>query len=127
MKHSSGFKSSRIRSVYDADLLFHAFLTLTKQKQIIMGGKVSIKFCIFSFLNNLLELATIMSIRVKKIRSNLDAIAYNHAPMWRRREKTCSCVHEGNITGREDDVEMIECHFLTMWESEVCRKLLLPN
>ncbi|XP_057247920.1 putative disease resistance protein RGA3 [Beta vulgaris subsp. vulgaris] len=80
-------------AIYNADDLFDKFVTLTEHKQ-----------------REVME-------DVKKIRKEIDAIASNHTkfgflsldsqPIRKIREDTCSYVYEGNIIGREDDVNKI--------------------
>uniref|UniRef100_A0A803LMD2 NB-ARC domain-containing protein n=1 Tax=Chenopodium quinoa TaxID=63459 RepID=A0A803LMD2_CHEQI len=102
-------------SLYYDDLL-NEFITLAEQKKLKESGKASKKVRLFFSRYNSLGVAYNMSQGVKKIRKKLDAIAINHnqfgfsvdsQSIRRRREGTCSYVYEGNIIGREDDVEKI--------------------
>ncbi|KAK9672743.1 hypothetical protein RND81_12G121100 [Saponaria officinalis] len=123
-------------AVYDADDLLDEFITVAKQKKqlFIHDGATTLgEIRLFFSRFKRLSFARKMNKSVSKIRKKLDGIAVNHEkfgfmvdyePIKVRREETCSYVNEGEIIGRDVDVENlvgmlmcgadVRCNFVTL-------------
>ncbi|KAL9225246.1 hypothetical protein vseg_001195 [Gypsophila vaccaria] len=121
-------------AVYDADDLLDEFITVAelKRQHLIHNGATLGEIRLFFSRFNRLGFARKMNKSVGKIRKKLDGIALNYEkfgfkvdyePIKVRREETCSYVSEGEIIGREVDVENlvamlahddVGCRFVTV-------------